>query len=114
MEAAELRVHEIAFKNPWVYICDADERVPPELAQEILRTVFSKSTGSRRVSAAIQNIYLGKWIKHASSYPVWIMRLVRPQRVTYEVARDQRAPDRQRQRGIASGAFHPLTASTAA
>ena len=31
------------------------------------------------------NIYRGKWIKHASGYPVWIIRLVRPERVSYEV-----------------------------
>src|SRR5947208_6750830 len=27
----------------------------------------------------------GKWIKHASGYPVWIIRLVRPELVSYEV-----------------------------
>lgn len=77
-------LHDVEYKHPWVYICDADERVPPDLAKEIVQAVNAKS---EHVAYRLRykNIYLGKWIKHASSYPVWIMRLVRPQRVTYEV-----------------------------
>lgn len=78
-------LHEIEYKNPWVYICDADERVPAELAEELLRVVSDPSAEHAAYRLRYKNIYMGKWIRHASSYPVWIMRLVRPERVTYEV-----------------------------
>jgi hypothetical protein len=31
-----------------------------------------------------QNMFMGRWIKHASTYPVWLIRLIRPDHVTYE------------------------------
>lgn len=86
-------LHDVTYKHPWVYICDADERVPRELAEEILRTVNGGGGGGGANAVAgnvayrlrYKNIYLGQWIKHASSYPVWIMRLVQPKRVSYEI-----------------------------
>jgi glycosyltransferase involved in cell wall biosynthesis len=78
-------LHGVRFKNPWVYICDADERVPEDLAAEILRVIGDPALGHVAYRLRYRNMYLGKWIKHASSYPVWIMRLVRPACVTYEV-----------------------------
>jgi glycosyltransferase involved in cell wall biosynthesis len=77
-------LHDVEFKNAWVYICDADERVPTELADEILR-ISESNAEPVAYRVRYKNMYLGRWIKHASSYPVWIMRLVRPDRVTYEV-----------------------------
>lgn len=78
-------LHEIPYKNRWVYICDADERVPRELAEEIVRVTRVPAQAFVAYRLRYKNIYLGKWIKHASSYPVWIMRLVIPKHVTYEV-----------------------------
>jgi glycosyltransferase involved in cell wall biosynthesis len=78
-------LHDIEFKHPWVYICDADERVPKDLAEEIVRVVNDPACAHVAYRLRYKNMYLGRWIKHASSYPVWIMRLVRPKRVTYEV-----------------------------
>lgn len=78
-------LHGITYKNPWVYICDADERVPAELADEILSITGGPAQEHAAYRLRYKNIYMARWIKHASSYPVWIMRLVRPERVTYEV-----------------------------
>lgn len=78
-------LHCIAYQNRWVYICDADERVPPELAEEILAVARVAAPEHAAYRLRYKNIYMGRWIKHASSYPVWIMRLVRPDRVAYEV-----------------------------
>ena len=78
-------LHDVEYKHDWVYICDADERVPAELAREIGETVRTAPSGTAAYRLRYKNMYLGRWIKHASSYPVWIIRLVRPKRVTYEV-----------------------------
>jgi glycosyltransferase involved in cell wall biosynthesis len=80
-------LHEIEYKHEWVYICDADERVPADLAREIVAvaTANDPSRGHVAYRLRYRNMYLGRWIKHASGYPVWIIRLVRPRRVRYEV-----------------------------
>ena len=78
-------LHDITYKHPWLYICDADERVPPELADEIVRVINRPQQPEVAFRLRYRNMYQGSWIKHASSYPVWIMRLVRPLQVRYEV-----------------------------
>jgi glycosyltransferase involved in cell wall biosynthesis len=78
-------LHEVEYKHDWVYICDADERVPLDLARELVETIRDAPPATAAYRLRYKNMYLGRWIKHASSYPVWIIRLVRPRRVTYEV-----------------------------
>jgi glycosyltransferase involved in cell wall biosynthesis len=78
-------LHGIEYRHPWVYVCDADERVPPDLAKEILAVCNDPSPKHAAYRLRYKNIYLGRWIRHASSYPTWIIRLVQPGRVTYEV-----------------------------
>jgi glycosyltransferase involved in cell wall biosynthesis len=78
-------LHGVDFKHKWVYICDADERVPQELARELVETIRTAPGGTAAYRLRYKNMYLGRWIKHASSYPVWIIRLVQPKLVSYEV-----------------------------
>ena len=78
-------LHGPKFKHPWVYICDADERVDRELVDEILRVTNDPDTTHAAFRLRYRNMFMGRWINHASTYPVWIIRLVRPERVTYEV-----------------------------
>src|SRR5262249_38751654 len=59
----------VPFKHPWVLIIDCDERVPPELAEEIRAAVDDpgECVGyyiNRRV------IFLGRWLRHCW-YPSW-------------------------------------------
>ena len=78
-------LHAPKFKHPWVYICDADERVDRELVDEILKVTSDPETAHSAFRLRYRNMFMGRWINHASTYPVWIIRLVRPERVTYEV-----------------------------
>jgi len=78
-------LHEVEYRHDWVYICDADERVPDELARELAQRAAEPEGPVTAYRVRYKNMYMGRWIKHASSYPVWIIRLVRPKRVTYEV-----------------------------
>jgi glycosyltransferase involved in cell wall biosynthesis len=74
----------IAFKHPWVYYSDADERVTPELRDEVLRTINSEQQPHGAFRVRYKNMFLGSWIKHGGVYPVWIIRLFRPDSIRYE------------------------------
>lgn len=78
-------LHEIAYRHAWVYISDADERIPPELAEEIVRTVNDPQQPYDAYRLRYKNMFRGNWIRLASGYPVWLVRLVRPRQVSYEV-----------------------------
>lgn len=72
----------LPFKHPWVFIIDCDERVPPELAEEIRAAVerpgeFAGFHVNRRV------YFLGRWLKHCW-YPSWNLRLFLHRRGRYE------------------------------
>ncbi|MDG6998400.1 MAG: glycosyltransferase family 2 protein [Nitrososphaerota archaeon] len=75
-------LHEVHFKNQWVLMLDADERVPPDLAREIQDAI---SSNSDRVAYRIRrrDYYMKRELKHAQISP-WFIRLVRPAEVYYE------------------------------
>ncbi|MCC6675779.1 MAG: glycosyltransferase family 2 protein [Phycisphaerales bacterium] len=79
-------LHEVAYRNDWVYVCDADERVTPALAAEITAKINEGERADAPVAYRMRyrNMFMGRWIRHASSYPVFIIRLVKPSRVRYE------------------------------
>jgi glycosyltransferase involved in cell wall biosynthesis len=61
----------------WVLWLDADERVTPELEQEI-RTVLSSGGRQHAAYAVARRAYfLGRWIRHSGWYPSRVTRLFR-------------------------------------
>lgn len=72
----------LSFKYPWVLILDCDERVTPELADEI-RSVIE--TPGERVGFYLNRrvYFLGRWLRHCW-YPSWNMRLFRHELGRYE------------------------------
>ena len=78
-------LHEIGYKHPWVYVCDADETVPDELAAEILQRINDPAQPHAAYRLRYKNMFMGKWLRHATSQQVWITRLMRPEAVSYEV-----------------------------
>ncbi|MEO0483911.1 MAG: glycosyltransferase family 2 protein [Planctomycetota bacterium] len=77
-------LHDIDYKNPWLYICDADERVTDELRDELLRVTNDASLGHVAYRLRYKNYFMGRWIRRSSGWPVWIIRLVQPEKVVYE------------------------------
>jgi glycosyltransferase involved in cell wall biosynthesis len=76
-------VRNIPFKNPWVLYVDADERVPPELAEEVMRAAApTRPESAFRVRR--KDMFNGRWLRHAQLYPTWIIRMFRPERIRYE------------------------------
>ena len=72
----------IPFKHPWVLILDCDERVPPELRDEIIQAIANPGANAgyylnRRV------YFLGRWLKHCW-YPSWNLRLFQHRLGRYE------------------------------
>ncbi|MBX2991978.1 MAG: glycosyltransferase family 2 protein [Bacteroidetes bacterium] len=60
----------------WILWLDADERVPPELAEEI-QLVLREDTMYAGFEVARRAYFLGKWIRHCGWYPGRVTRLFR-------------------------------------
>ena len=59
----------------WVLSLDADERVTPDLRDEILAAI--KSESSSVFSFPRLSVYCGQWMKHSGWYPDHVVRLFR-------------------------------------
>jgi len=82
---------EITFRHDWVYTPDADEITPPDLRDEMLAIAADPDRPEVFFKARYKNMFMGRWIRHASLYPTWITRLVRPDRVRFERSVHSRA-----------------------
>lgn len=75
-------LENLPFRNEWVLIVDCDERITPELWDEIARVIQDTDhTGyylNRRV------YFLGQWIRHGGKYPDWNLRLFKHRCGRYE------------------------------
>ncbi|MFN3396764.1 MAG: glycosyltransferase family 2 protein, partial [Thermodesulfovibrionales bacterium] len=76
-------------KKTWVLILDADERVTPELKEEISRLFAShQSRLSRQDHYGFfiprKNFFLGKWIKYGGWWPDYTIRFFRKDRAYIE------------------------------
>ncbi len=64
-------------KGEWILWLDADERVMPELAEEIREIVRNDEPGVVGYSVARRAFFLGRWIRHCGWYPSRVTRLFR-------------------------------------
>ncbi|MGL4465435.1 MAG: glycosyltransferase family 2 protein [Planctomycetia bacterium] len=73
----------LPFRNEWVLLIDADERVTPELAGE-MKALFDR--GPDRIGYYLnrQHFFLGRWLKHGGNYPSWNLRLLKRNAGRYE------------------------------
>jgi glycosyltransferase involved in cell wall biosynthesis len=68
---------------PWILSLDADERISPELREEILE-IKKEEPECDGFSIPRQVYYLGKWIRHSGWYPDRKLRLFRKERARWE------------------------------
>jgi glycosyltransferase involved in cell wall biosynthesis len=73
---------QIAFRHPWVFLLDADERPTPALSQEMRAVVAHASLETSGYRLRRRDFLFATWLKHAQISPFYI-RLVRPQRARY-------------------------------
>jgi glycosyltransferase involved in cell wall biosynthesis len=74
----------VSFKNPWVLMVDADERVPPDLSAEIARVIAGVTDEVAMFRMRRKDFFMGRWLRRSSGYPTWFGRLQRPERTRVE------------------------------
>jgi glycosyltransferase involved in cell wall biosynthesis len=74
-------LRNLPLRNEWVLILDADERITPELRDEIAAAI--KDPGCNGFYVRWKFIFLSRWMKHSWSHG-WMLRLLRRGRGEYE------------------------------
>jgi glycosyltransferase involved in cell wall biosynthesis len=72
----------LPFSNEWVLIVDCDERITPELWDEIAIAIQNPEYEGYYLNRKV--FFLGKWIQHGGRYPDWNLRLFKHKTGRYE------------------------------
>ncbi|MDD2752164.1 MAG: glycosyltransferase family 2 protein [Candidatus Omnitrophica bacterium] len=77
-------LENLALRSDWVMRLDADERVSPELAVELLEKLpgLGENVSGLRMKRKV--FFMGRWIKHGGYYPTWLLRIWRKGKGRYE------------------------------
>jgi glycosyltransferase involved in cell wall biosynthesis len=70
-------------KRSWVFYIDADEEVPPELADEIRALFKNGEPPADGYKIPRKTFYLGRWINHGGWYPDHVLRLYKKPKATW-------------------------------
>lgn len=70
------------FRNEWVLIVDCDERITPELWDEIADRIQNDPYDGYYLNRKV--FFLGKWIRFGGKYPDWNLRLFKHRQGRYE------------------------------
>lgn len=94
--------------NEWVLSLDADERISPELRQEIEKAL-QKEPPVDGYWVARKNYFLGRWIRYCGWYPDRNLRLFRKSRGRF---RERSVHERVEVQGKTAALNHPLVHET--
>lgn len=72
----------LPFKFDWILILDADERVTPELREEIIHAIKADNIAGYYIPR--KNLFMGKWIRHGGWFPDYQLRLFKRGKARYE------------------------------
>lgn len=72
----------VAWRTPWILVLDADERVSPELVDE-LRAIVTSPAPSAGFAVKKRFVFYGAWMKHCW-YSSWDLRFFQLGRARYE------------------------------
>lgn len=75
-------LRNVAYKYPWVFVIDADERITPELVESV-KQAAAQPDGKVAFNVQRRDFFLGTWLKHVQTSPFYV-RLFRPEKVHYE------------------------------
>ncbi|GEA26214.1 hypothetical protein MiAbW_00762 [Microcystis aeruginosa NIES-4325] len=72
----------LPFRNEWVLIVDCDERITPELWDEIATVIQYPNYNGYYLNRRV--FFLGQWIRYGGKYPDWNLRLFKHKSGRYE------------------------------
>lgn len=75
---------DVGFRYPWVFNPDADEVPEPDLVREMQDVVRDERRRQVAYRVRFKNIFMKRWLRYSSLYPTWIMRLFRPEAISFE------------------------------
>lgn len=81
----------LPFRNEWILIVDCDERIPPELWDEIAVAIQDPNYSGYYLNRKV--FFLGKWIRHGGKYPDWNLRLFKHRLGRYENLKTEDIPN---------------------
>jgi glycosyltransferase involved in cell wall biosynthesis len=84
-------LENLPFRNEWVLIVDCDERIPPELWDEIAVAIQDTQYNGYYLNRRV--FFLGKWIRFGGKYPDWNLRLFKHQKGRYENLNTEEVPN---------------------
>ena len=76
-------IREITYKNAWLFVIDADERLTPEAAAELQAIASDPSPTCVAYRIRRRDFFKGGQLKHVQTSP-WYIRFFRPEFVHYE------------------------------
>ncbi len=79
-------LENVSWKNEWILILDADERIMPASAQEIRAELKQPRADGYFLNRRF--IFCGQWLKHCGYYPSWNLRLFRNGKARFERLHD--------------------------
>ncbi|MDA8528927.1 glycosyltransferase family 2 protein [Opitutaceae bacterium] len=74
----------VTWQNEWVFILDADERLTPELVEEIGKIASAPSEEFDGYYVNRKFWFLDGWLNHCGYYPSWNLRFFRHHKGRYE------------------------------
>jgi glycosyltransferase involved in cell wall biosynthesis len=75
-------LENLPFRNEWVLIVDCDERITPQLWEEIATAIKNSEYQGYYLNRKV--FFLGKWIRFGGKYPDWNLRLFKHKLGRYE------------------------------
>lgn len=75
-------LENLTFRHEWVLIVDCDERITPELWEEIALAIQNLNYDGYYLNRKV--FFLGKWIRYGGKYPDWNLRLFKHKQGRYE------------------------------
>ncbi|MER3432573.1 MAG: glycosyltransferase [Leptolyngbya sp. ERB_1_1] len=75
-------LENLPFRNEWVLIVDCDERITPELWDEIAVAIQNPAFEGYYLNRRV--FFLGQWIRYGGKYPDWNLRLFQHKKGRYE------------------------------
>ncbi len=70
-------LNEIEYKNRWLLMLDADERLTEDFEKELISEINSVGDNVSLIRFRRKDFLRGKWLRRSSGYPTWFGRILK-------------------------------------